>query len=138
MEAGSEKRDKDRKPIKHFRDLIVYQEGLRLVVRLYACCEALPMRERLGLESQIKRAALSVVLNIAEGYGRKSSEKEFQQYLRTSLGSCNEVIACLDVAVALGYLSNEANALAQEYERLARQLWSLARKWQRYPDSHEE
>ena len=75
MDVGSERPKDSRsgggvKPIRHFRDLIVYQQGLQLALQIYRLCEQFPERERWGLESQIKRAAVSVVLNIAEGYGK--------------------------------------------------------------------
>jgi four helix bundle protein len=77
--------------IRSYRDLKVYQLGMDLVKKIYQISKKFPEDERFGLCDQIRRASVSVVLNIAEGYGRKDSEKEFKHFLRNALGSSNEV-----------------------------------------------
>ena len=65
---------------KSYRDLIVWQKSMELVVEVYRLTEKLPAEERFGLKSQIRRAVVSIASNIAEGYQRRSSQ-EFLQFL---------------------------------------------------------
>ena len=75
---------------KSYRDLIVWQKAMKLVSQIYEDTERFPDRERFGLTSQIRRAAVSIPCNIAEGQGRRS-KKEFIQFLSNSRGSVMEV-----------------------------------------------
>ena len=80
------------------------------------------------MSDQIRRAALSIPLNIAEGYGRSSAE--FKRFLRISLGSCNEVRVLIDFLSDLKYIDTDVyNRLLEEYEALARQLYKLEANW---------
>ena len=76
--------------IQSFRDLDVYKRSYNLTLKIYEIAKTLPKDEQYGLSSQLRRAATSIPLNIAEGYGRKSSEAEFKHFVRNGLGSCNE------------------------------------------------
>ena len=117
-------------PIRSFRDLEIYQQGLSLVTRTYQVVDRLPKSERYGLISQMRRAAVSIVANIAEGYGKKRSIKDFRAYLDTAVGSCNEIIALLDVCQKLGYLDTEDwEKLCEAYTVLAKRISVLARNW---------
>ena len=78
-----------------------------------------PKEEIYGLTSQIRRAALSIALNIAEGSGN-TSEKEFKRFLEISLRSVYEVIACLDIALKLKFLSET------EFEKLTKEADEIA------------
>lgn len=80
--------------IKDVTDLEVYQEAMRLLPKLYALLEKLPLNER-DLEIQAKRAAKSVSANIAEGFAKRFSEKEFKRFLLIAIGSNDEVISHL-------------------------------------------
>jgi len=117
-------------PIRSFRDLEVYQQGLELVTCSYRLVEGLPESERYGLASQMRRAAVSIVANIAEGYGKKRSVKDFRAYLDTGVGSCNEMIALLDVCKELEYIDTEEwEKLSEAYTVLAKRISVLARNW---------
>lgn len=85
--------------------LEVYKASLDFVMECYELCRQLPPEEKFGMVSQIKRAALSVHLNIAEGCSRKSLA-ERKRYYEISRGSLVEIDAALDVADKLGYLKN--------------------------------
>ncbi|MBI5466493.1 MAG: four helix bundle protein, partial [Candidatus Kerfeldbacteria bacterium] len=74
-----------------FEELIVYQKGLTVVDSIYHLTKSFPREETFLLVSQLRRAAISIVLNIAEGSGR--TKKEFQHFLNTSRTSCYECIA---------------------------------------------
>lgn len=88
--------------IKSPKDLKVWQESMELVIQIYKISNGFPNHEIYGLSSQIRRAAVSIPSNIAEGAGRKSN-KEFMQFLFISLGSLSEVETQLEISQRLGY-----------------------------------
>ena len=92
------------KPIHSFRDLVVWQKSVVLVTEIYRLSKKFPKEEVFGLTSQIRRAAVSIPSNIAEGRG-KSSKGEFQQFLHHSMGSLAEVETQVIIAQNLGYLN---------------------------------
>ncbi|MCI0350366.1 MAG: four helix bundle protein [Acidobacteriales bacterium] len=87
-----------------FKDLIVWQKAILLVTDIYKVTRSFPKDEIYGLTNQLRRAAVSVPSNIAEGQGRLS-EKEFQQFLAIARGSLMEVETQIHIARNLGYLS---------------------------------
>jgi four helix bundle protein len=113
--------------IKTYEDLEVYQEGYRMVLEIYKLVTIFPEEEKYGLNSQLKRAALSIPLNIAEGYGRKASKAEFKHFLRNSLGSSNEVIVLLKLAKDLSF--GDTEQLIQNYELLGKRIYRLMENW---------
>ena len=116
--------------IQSFYDLDVYKRSYRLALELHRLSFTLPKHEQYELGSQIRRSAVSISLNIAEGYGRKKSQAEFKHFLRNSLGSCNEVQVLLDLLKDLGYMK-EAHYLSfkEEYQILGKQLNKLIQVW---------
>jgi four helix bundle protein len=92
--------------INSYRDLIVWQKSILLTKEIYSVCSFFPEDERYGIVSQMKRAALSIPSNIAEGYGR-NTKKDFQRFLSIALGSAYELQTQLFIAQALGFLNNE-------------------------------
>ena len=92
--------------IRTYKELDVYNEGYELSLQIYKITSRYPKYEIYGLTSQIRRAAVSVVLNIAEGYGRKSKE-EFKRFLKISLGSLYETKTLLELSKDLNYIDNE-------------------------------
>src|SRR3989338_7264449 len=89
-----------------FTDLRVWQEGHKLVLMVYRETKHFPDEERFGLTSQVRRSAVSVTSNIAEGFGR-FSYKEKLQFYHTSLGSLFELQNQLIIARDIGYLSQK-------------------------------
>jgi len=87
-----------------FRKLIAWQESRKLALLSRGAIASLPDRERYALGSQWRRAAYSVVLNIAEGAGQVS-RKQFVRYLNIALGSLDELQGVLELAAAMGYMS---------------------------------
>src|SRR6266542_2536034 len=107
--------------IQTYRDLTVWQKSMDLVAEIYRLTKLFPQDELFGLTSQIRRAAVSVPANIAEGYGR-IHRKEYLHHLSIARGSLMEVETHLQIAVRLSYLSREqvvpSWGLAQEVGRL--------------------
>jgi four helix bundle protein len=89
-----------------YRDLIAWQKAVQFVTAVYRVTASFPREELYGLVSQLRRAAVSIASNIAEGQGRLT-EGEFRQFLGHARGSCFEVETQLHIARDLGYLSNE-------------------------------
>jgi four helix bundle protein len=87
------------------KDLIVWQKSFQLTLLVYKLCEKLPKGEQFGLVSQIKRSAISVPSNIAEGYGRVS-KKYFHNFLKISLGSLLELETQLLLTRELNFLDD--------------------------------
>ena len=119
--------------VKTYQDLKVYQKSYDLSLKLHHLTQDFPIQERYELGSQLRRSAVSVVLNIVEGYGRKTSPKEFKHFSRNSLGSSNEVRVILQMTKDLGYLKQEHyDELADEYEVLSKQLYRLMENWEKF------
>ena len=111
--------------IRGYRDLVVWQEAMDLVVEAYRLAAQLPDRERFGLTSQLQRAAVSVPANIAEGHGR-SGTREYLHHLSVARGSLLEAETHLQIAVRLGYLrAEEVDAILERTGLLDRRLRTL-------------
>ena len=114
--------------IKSYRDLLVWQKGIDLVVEAYRATAQFPKSELYGLTSQIRRAASSIPANIAEGYGR-GSRKEYVQFLTVAQGSLKELETHLIVSEKLSYVTAaQTKRLLSETDELGRMLGSLIRK----------
>jgi len=95
----------------NFRKLKIYQKAVGFSVQIYQFTKLFPKEEQFGLTNQIRRAVISISLNIAEGSGNKSN-KEFKRFLEIALRSNYEVMSCLEIALRLGYCREE------DYENL--------------------
>jgi len=110
-----------------YRDLIAWQKAFALVIEVYRDTDLFPKNEIYGLTGQIRRAAVSVVSNIAEGQGRKS-RGEFEQFLGHAKGSLAELETQLLLAKALGYLQDDrANELLARSDAVSRLVNGLMR-----------
>ena len=115
-----------------YRELLVWQKAKALAVQVYLSTEQFPRNEAYGLTSQLRRSAVSVPSNIADGQGRLTSG-EFSHFLGQARGSLLEMETQLDIALDLGYLNqNQQQTLAQEIYQvlglLNRLLESVRRK----------
>ncbi|MBI2805392.1 MAG: four helix bundle protein [Planctomycetes bacterium] len=99
--------------IKSFRDLVVWQKAMNFVVEIYRATGSFPGDERFGLTSQLRKSAVSVPSNIAEGHGREST-REFLNFLSIAYGSLNEAQTQIMIAEQLGFLPSEKAALLLE------------------------
>ncbi|HEY3319507.1 MAG TPA: four helix bundle protein [Planctomycetota bacterium] len=97
--------------LQSYRDLLVWQKAMDLVVSIYTLSRSFPNDERFGLTSQIRRASISVPSNIAEGYGR-SHRGEYLHHLSIARGSLMEVETDLLAAVRLAFVTREQSSEA--------------------------
>lgn len=93
--------------IKSYKDLLIWQKGIDIVINLYELVEGFPKEEIYALTSQVKRASVSIPSNIAEGYGRNSTQS-YIHFLNISRGSLFELETQLIVAQKLKFIKNEA------------------------------
>jgi four helix bundle protein len=119
-------------PVRSYRDLVAWQKSMELVVEVYSCTQSFPKSEIYGLVSQLRRAAVSVPSNIAEGHARQSTG-EFKQFLGHALGSLMEMETQITIGERLGYIdSDQVKNLIGRTEEVGKivngLLRSLARK----------
>lgn len=97
--------------IKDYKDLIVWQKSMEAAAEIYKLVKRLPKEEMYALSDQMRRAAISIPSNIAEGQARNSS-KEFNQFLAIAKGSKAELETQLFLCVKVGYLTDNDIAIA--------------------------
>lgn len=111
--------------IHSYRDLVVWQKSIELVIEVYALTDKFPKEEIYGLTSQLRRASVSIPSNIAEGRYR-GTRKDFRQFLLTAYGSGAEVETQLIIANKLAKTKNldytQANKLLDEIMRMLNSL----------------
>jgi four helix bundle protein len=105
-----------RLPVRCYRDLVAWQRSIELVTEIYLSTRSFPDNERFGLTAQIRRAAVSIPSNIAEGQGRCTTG-EFRQFLGHARGSLLEVETQLVIARNLGFLDEQNHTVL--FERVA-------------------
>ena len=111
-----------------YRELIVWQKAMDLAEEVYRIVKYFPKEEQYALSDQLRRAAVSVPSNIAEGYGRKAA-KEYGRFLNIARGSNNEVETQLLLSVRLGYSTAEGieNAM-QMCDEIGKMLNAITKK----------
>jgi four helix bundle protein len=113
--------------IKTFKDLIVWQKSYKLVLEIYKITKLFPSDERFGIVSQIRRAAISIPSNIAEGYGRKYL-KQYIQFLYVAYASGAELETQIMLSKDLNFLSESIfDIIIGEYYEVERMLMGLIR-----------
>ena len=118
------------KRITSYRDLRVYERSYEMALEIHRITQKFPAQERYELGSQLRRAATSIPMNIAEGYGRKRSPEDFKHFLAIANGSCNEVSVVLSLARDLGYLEKNAyDALQKECDDVGKGINKLIQVW---------
>jgi four helix bundle protein len=113
--------------IESYRDLEVWQLAMEIVVEVYRATRVFPAEEKFGLIAQVRRAAVSIPSNIAEGRGRLGGG-EFRRFVSIARGSAAEVETQIAVAVALDFTdAAETTPLLVKLDRLSKMLFSLYR-----------
>jgi four helix bundle protein len=123
------------KSFQDYRDLEVWQKAMQVVKKVYLLTKDFPPSELYGLTSQMRRAAISIPANIAEGWGRRYTA-EFIQFLRQANGSRTELETLLLLSVEINLCSPEVvHPILDELQVVGRQLNNLERSLQRSKNS---
>lgn len=108
--------------------MIVWQKAMQFVTNVYAKSASFPQNEQFGLTSQVRRSAVSIPSNIAEGYGRNSTG-DYTRFLQIALGSLFEIQTQIEIAFNLNYISdNDFQTLFDQSREIERMLSSLINK----------
>ena len=117
--------------IRTFRDLIVWQKSMTMVTDIYRATGAFPREELFGLTSQMRRCAVSIPSNIAEGYGRQATG-DYIRFLQIALGSLYELQTQVEIANNLNYFNNkdplDGKSLLEQSREVERMLKRLLDK----------
>jgi four helix bundle protein len=114
--------------VRNYKNLEVWKLSKEIVIDLYKITTDFPKEEMYGLTSQIRRAAVSISANIAEGNG-KSSDAELGRFLKIAIGSTSELETLLIIANELNYIDNESFRIAEEkLETLRKMLYGFLNK----------
>ncbi|GIW56878.1 MAG: four helix bundle protein [Nitrospiraceae bacterium] len=117
--------------LRSYQDLDAWKEAMKLAEMCYALTQTFPKEELYGMTSQVRRSAVSVPANIAEGYGREN-RGEYIQFLRISQGSLKELETHLLLACRVGLVLQEAvQPLLEQSDKLGRILRALIRSLQK-------
>jgi four helix bundle protein len=117
--------EEEKSKIKNFRDLDVWKLGMEIVLDVYEYTKMFPKDEVYGLVSQMRRAAVSIASNIAEGFNRYHN-KEYRQFLYVTLGSCAELETQVEVSSLLGYINRATkDKIIEKLDHEARMLRNL-------------
>lgn len=113
--------------MKTYRDLLVWQKSMNLVTDIYKLTRSFPREEMFGLAGQIRRASVAIPSNIAEGYGRNSTQ-DYLRFLRFASGSLYELQTQLEISYNLNYVDqgeyDRLSGLSREIERMLNSLIS--------------
>jgi four helix bundle protein len=111
--------------INNFRELRVWQSGMELVEDIYRLTQSFPNHEQFGLTSQLRRCAVSIPSNIAEGHAREHL-KEYLYHVSVAQGSLAELQTQVEIAARLSYSpDDQSEQLLKTAESLSRQLYAL-------------
>lgn len=123
-----EKMEKKTTAIRSYKDLNVWKASMELVCEVYEVTRNFPDTERYGLTSQMRRCAISVPSNIAEGWSRNSA-RSFISYLNIAAGSMSELLTQLEIARRINYISAERmQALEHRGIQISKMLYMLIKK----------
>jgi len=114
--------------IKTYRDLKIWKSSIALVKDIYAFTENFPREETYGLIRQMRRSAVSIPSNIAEGFRRRHNA-EYRQFLYISLGSCAELETQVTIAEKLGYITQDVESgLLENLDHICRMTTNLIKR----------
>jgi len=123
-----------KKPIKSFKDLEVYQNTYKAMLKVMKeIVPKLPELEKYDLRDQLSRSCKAIPRLIAEGYAKKHQKAGFQKYLDEAMGECNETIVSLEQSRDIYDLDeNLINELVDLYDKSGRQLYNLGCAWNKF------
>jgi four helix bundle protein len=111
--------------IRNIRDLNIWKLGMEIVEDIYKLTKEFPKEELYGLSAQMRRCAVSIPSNVAEGFTRKHN-KEYKQFLYISLGSCAELETQIEITTKLSFLSDkQKEELLEKINHTTRMIMNL-------------
>jgi four helix bundle protein len=110
--------------IRNFKDLKIWQRGVELVKLIYVITNSFPADEKYGLVSQMRRSAVSVPSNIAEGFMRRHN-KEYKQFLYIALGSLAELETQIIISKELNFITTEHSGMLSAIDELNKMTTGL-------------
>lgn len=114
--------------IQNFRDLDIWKMGKALVIEIYNATKQFPKEELFGIVSQMRRSAVSIPSNVAEGFNRFYN-KEYKQFLFTALGSCAELETQVEISNELGYINDTLTSnILEKLDHETRMIRNLIKK----------
>lgn len=123
--------------IESYKDLLVWQKAIAVVFEVYRITRSFPADERFGLTSQVRRAAVSIATNIAEGHGRYYT-REFIRFVGNARASANEVETELIIAEGLRFITNDHLTVSFSLvDEISRMLHSLRQRLVEHAKSHD-
>ena len=106
-----------------YKELKIYERSYKAALAVYRMTERYPEEEKYGITSQMRRAAVSIALNISEGNAKRESAQEFRRFLMMAMGSANEMSVLIEFSKDLGYIEEEMYVKAKnEYEEIAKMI----------------
>ncbi len=125
---------KDKKVIKSFRDLDVYQGSYEVMLIIFEkVLPKLPDSEKYDLKDQLSRSSKAIPRLIAEGYGKRHQKAGFQKYLDDAMGECNETIVSLEQCRDIYKIDKTLiEQLVDTYDKIGRQLYNLNSAWSKF------
>ncbi|NKI34820.1 four helix bundle protein [Wenzhouxiangella sp. XN79A] len=118
--------------LRSYRELTVWQRAMGVVEELYALSSTFPDSERFSLTQQMRRTAVSIPSNIAEGNARRST-KDYARFVSIAIGSLAELETQVEIAARIGYLNNaHASNLLSELDEIGRMLRAIETKLRGY------
>ena len=116
--------------IKSYEDIEAYRRAHKVSLEIHKLSLTFPQHEMQELGRQIRRSTKSIVMNIAEGYGKRSYVAEFKRFILIAIGSCDEVRVQLDYCKDLEYMSSEQHqTYKEEYNEIGKMLYGLYKNW---------
>ena len=123
-----------------YKDLVVWQKAIDLTIDIYSLTKSFPKEEMYGLVSQIRRSAVSIPSNIAEGQARKYHQ-QFSHFLSSAQGSLAELETQIIIAMKLGYIAGEQKDLFDAMHSIGKMITrlkqNLTQEEKKIPDTRE-
>ncbi|MFH1683858.1 MAG: four helix bundle protein [Candidatus Margulisiibacteriota bacterium] len=108
-----------------FQKFPLYKDIMKYIRNIYSLSKAFPKEEQFGITNQLRRAATSIALNIAEGSDR-GSDKEFKRFIYIAIGSLNETVAVFDILLENGFINQKNyDIMLSQAENIVKQLSGL-------------
>ncbi len=122
-----------RGPVKHYEDLLVYQQAYRLALEVSKLTKTFPKQEQYEIGRQLRDCARSVAANIVEGWAKRHSPAEFKRHLMIATGESAEARHWLSLSADEGIAERQrCNALKAEYSKLGMMLHNLWKEWRKF------